>query len=42
MLEFILFLALGAGLLFGVLRLFGKKPRDVVEEIKSDLKDLSE
>ena len=40
--EFILFLIAGAALIYGLLRLFGKKPRDVVEEIKSDLKDLGE
>jgi len=40
--EFILFLAGGAALIFLVLYLAGKKPTDVVEEIKSDLKDLGE
>ena len=38
-LQFILFLLLGAGLVYGVLRLRGKKPADVVQEIKDDLAD---
>lgn len=36
-LQFILFLALGAGLVSLVLHLRGKKPADVVQEIKDDL-----
>lgn len=39
MLEFILFLIAGAALIYGVLRLAGKKPRDVIEEVKEDLRD---
>ena len=37
MLEFVLWAAAGAALIYLVLRLAGKKPADVVEEIKDDL-----
>jgi hypothetical protein len=37
--EFILFLAGGAALIFLVLYLAGKKPRDVIQEIKDDLSE---